>query len=214
MESILTESTITVDRFRRGFIHKLSVFEKQRHVHFLENKVNVISDAKSFHALFSIFDLYWDYLNYHLLACLVRDYGNGDARCQMNEYSKRVISFMENTTLKVFWEIQPCLKSVPPPEFSQVEMRYEMGISSTSTLIDVENIRLRMKKDIGLNEYALLLSRIKGGSLIILWFTTVAFHHDIESKLINYKFYYSLHHIRIRDFVLCFNLCLRLYVVV
>ena len=191
MEGILTGSTITVDKFRQGFIHKLSVFEKQRRVNFLENKVNVISDVKSFRMLFTVLDLYWDYLNYHLLACLVREYGDSDVQRRMNEYSKNVISFMENTTLKVFWEIQPCLKSVPPPEFKEIEVRHEMGISPESTLMEVENIRLRIKKDIELNEYAMLLSRIKEGSLIISWFTTVAFYQEIESKLhdaLNYKF--------------------------
>ena len=101
MKCILKESNETVDHFRDSFLLDLDVFEKDTHGSFFERKANVICQASTFNALFMVLNLYWDYmyLNYHLLECLVREYGDADTKCCMKEYVEDMSSSMEASTL-------------------------------------------------------------------------------------------------------------------
>ena len=171
MKDLLKESSETVGQFRDVFLLSLDVFEKDRHAQFFGSYANKLSEASTFDAIFIIFDLYWDYLNYHLLECLVREYGDDDTKRCMKEYVEDVSSFMEATTLQVFWKIEPCLKSVPPPGFKETVVRYECEIVPTSTLQDVESVRLKINENTQIRKFAILLSAITEGSLLITWFT-------------------------------------------
>ena len=180
MKSILKERGESVDQFRDSFLLSLNVFEKERHYHFFSRKKTVICDSTTYDELFLVLDLYWDYLNYHLLECLVREYGDEDAKSCMKEYLEDVSTFMETTTLRVFWEIEPCLKSVPPPGFTETVVKHRQDISVESTLKDVENIRIRLANETQLSKYAILLSTIQDGCVQITWFTI--FHCEKTSK--------------------------------
>ena len=187
MNDVLKESNQTVGEFRISFLLCLDVFERDRHANFFESKANALCQASTFDALFMVLNLYWDYLNYHLLECLVRKYGDADTKRSMKEYVEDVSSFMEATTLQVFWKIEPCLKSIPPPGFTETIVRYKHGISAISTLKDVENIRLKIKEKTQIREFAILLSAIKEGSLLITWFTRFHCEHQtIPCKLVYY----------------------------
>ena len=180
MKDILKESSETVGQFRDVFILSLDVFEKERHAHFFGSYANKLSEASTFDALFIIFDLYWDYLNYHLLECLVREYGDTDTKRCMNEYVEDVSSFMEATTLQVFWKIEPCLKSIPPPGFKKTIVRHEHEILATSTLKDVENIRVKVNENTQIQKFAVLLSAITEGSVQITWFTLFRCEYEMN----------------------------------
>ena len=171
MKDTLKESSETVGQFRDTFLLNLDVFEKERHAPFFSSYANKLCEASTFDALFIMFGLYWDYLNYHLLECLVRVYGDPDTKRCMKEYVEDVSSFMEATTLQVFWKIEPCLKSTPPPGFVKTIVRHERGISATSTLKDVEDIRLKINENTQIRKFAILLSAITEGSILITWFT-------------------------------------------
>ena len=95
MKCILKESNENIDHFRDSFLLDLDVFEKDRYGNFFERKANVICQASTFDALFMVLHLHWDYLNYHLLDCVVRKYGDADTKCSMKEYVEDVSSFME-----------------------------------------------------------------------------------------------------------------------
>jgi hypothetical protein len=170
-KDVLKESSETVVQFRDTFLLSIDVFEKERHAPFFASYANKLCEASTFDALFMIFGLYWDYLNYHLLDCLVQEYGDADTKRLMDKYVEDVSSFMEATTLQVFWRIEQYLKSTPPPGFVKTIVRYDRGISATSTLKDVEDIRLKINKNTQIRKFAILLSAITEGSLLITWFT-------------------------------------------
>ena len=96
----------------------------------------------------------------------------------MKEYVEDVSSFMETTTLQVFWKIEPCLKSTPPPGFVKTVVRYKQEISATSTLKDVEDIRLKISENTQIRKFAILLSMITEGSILITWFTLFHCEHS------------------------------------
>jgi hypothetical protein len=177
-KDVLKESSETVVQFRDTFLLNLDVFEKERHALFFASYANKLCEASTFDALFIIFGLYWDYLNYHLLDCLVQEYGDADMKHCMKEYVEDVSSFMGATTLQVFWKIEPCLKSTPPPGFVKTIVRYERGISATSTLKDVEDIRLKINENTQIRKFAILLSAIIEGSILITWFTLFHCEHS------------------------------------
>ena len=178
MKDVLKESSETVGQFRDVFLLSLDVFEKERHAPFFASYANKLCETSTFDALFMIFGLYWDYLNYHLLECLIREYGDADMKRYMKEYVEDVSSFMEATTLQVFWKIEPCLKSIPPPGFVETVVRYKGGISATSTLKDVEDIRLKINENTQIRKFAILLSAITEGSITITWFTVFCCEHN------------------------------------
>ena len=177
-KDVLKQSSETVDQFRDTFLLNLDVFDKERHAPFFASCANRLCEASTFDALFMIFDLYWDYLNYHLLECLVRDYGDVDMKHCMREYVEDVSSFMKTTTLQVFWKIEPCLKFHPPPGFTKTVVRYKQEISVTSTLKDVEDIRLKISENTQIRKFAILLSMITEGSILITWFTLFRCEHS------------------------------------
>ena len=179
MKGILKESGESVDEFRDSFLLGLNVFEKERHYNFFDRRMSSICRATTYDELFWVLGQYWDYLNYHLLECLVQNYGNDDTRRQMKEFVEDVSSFMESTTLQVFWKIEPCHKSVPPSGFSETIIKYEKGLSVTSTLKDVERVRVKLGENLKLFEYAILLSRVQKSSILISWFTI--FHCESQS---------------------------------
>ena len=183
-KDVLKQSSETVGQFRDTFLLNLDVFEKERHAKFFASYANELSEVSTFDALFIVFDLYWDYLNYHLLECLVRDYGDPDTKHCMKEYVEDVSSFMEATTLQVFWKIESCVKSTPPPGFVKTIVKYKHGISAASTLKDVEDIRLKINKNTQIRKFAILLSQITEGCLQITWFTL--FHCEYRTPC---KFY-------------------------
>ena len=115
-----------------------------------------------------VLNLYWDYLNYHLLECLVQEYGDKDTKGRMKEYHENVSAFMETTTLQVFWEIEPCLKSVPPPGFTETIVKHEQDISAESTLKDVEDVRVRLANEIQLSNMLFFCQRFKKAALKLL----------------------------------------------
>lgn len=187
-KAVLKQSSEAVGQFCDTFLLNLDVFEKERHVQFFSSYANKLCEASTFDALFMIFDLYWDYLNYHLLECLIREYGDADTKCCMKEYVEDISSFMDATTLQVFWKIEPCLKSIPPPGFVKTVVRYERGISPTSTLKDMEDIRLKINENTQILMFAILLSAIIEGSLLVTWFTL--FHCEYSrnpSKFYNHN---------------------------
>jgi hypothetical protein len=181
-KDVLQESSETVGQFRVTFLLNLDVFEKERHTPFFASYANKLCEASTFDALFIIFGLYWDYLNYHLLECLIQDYGDTNTKRCMKEYVEDVSSFMETTTLQVFWKIEPCLKSIPPPGFVKTIVRYEREISATSTLKDVEDIRLKINEATQIRKFAILLSTITEGSILITWFTMFHYEHRNPCK--------------------------------
>ena len=180
MKSVLKKRGESVDEFRDSFLLSLNAFEKERHYHFFNHRKTAICDSTTYDELFLVLDFYWDYLNYHLLECLVREYGDKYAKSHMKEYLEDVSTFMETTTLQVFWEIEPCLKSVPPPGFTETVVKHNQDISVESTLKDVENIRTSLANEIQLSKYAILLSTIQEGCIQITWFTV--FHCEMTSK--------------------------------
>ena len=181
-KDVLKQSNETVDQFRDTFLLNLDVFDKERHAPFFASCANRLCEASTFDALFIVFDLYWDYLNYHLLECLIRDYGDVDMKRCMKEYVEDVSSFMEATTLQVFWKIESCLKYTPPPGFVKTVVRYEHGISATSTLKDVEDIRLKINENTQIRKFAILLSKITESSILITWFTLFHCEHRTPCK--------------------------------
>ena len=180
MKSVLKKRGESVDEFRDSFLLSLNAFEKERHYHFFNRRKTAICECATYDEIFMVLNLYWDYLNYHLLECLVREYGDKITKSHMKEYIKDVSAFMEATTLQVFWEIEPCLKSVPPPGFTETIVKHEQSISAESTLKDVEDVRVRLANEIQLSKYAILLSTIQEGCIEITWFTI--FHCEMTSK--------------------------------
>ena len=100
---------------------------------------------------------------------------------QMKAYKQELELFKEETSLGVFGRAQDdCLDSEIPDAFMKLVSHHD--ISQKSPLKKVEKIRLELKKEYSLEDCALMLFKIKWGSIIIVWLvpkTTVK--HIIET---------------------------------
>ena len=153
--------------FRDEFILQLPTPVKQEHMKFFQEASSEILGATSFDKLFFCLGLYWDYLNYNLLESIIDQLDSEELEEGMEKYSTEINEFRQSIQLKVFCKIEPCIRKEPPAEFRMIVVKH--SITSESTLQKLENIRLRVTEYFNLPNFALMLSEVVPGSVIVTW---------------------------------------------
>ena len=83
----------------KSTITRLPVSIRHHHVKFLVGKLSAINKAESVNELFSILDLYWDFINCGLLERLIGRFGSTQ---RLDIYLKRLKDFRVTTTVREF----------------------------------------------------------------------------------------------------------------
>ena len=83
----------------KSTITRLPVSIRHHHVKFLVGKLSAINKAESVNELFSILDLYWDFINCGLLERLIGRFGSTQ---RLDIYLKRLKDFRVRTTVREF----------------------------------------------------------------------------------------------------------------
>ena len=83
----------------KSTITRLPVTIRHHHVKFLAGKLSAINKAESVNELFSILDLYWDFINCGLLERLTGRFGSTQ---RLDIYLKRLKDFRVRTTVREF----------------------------------------------------------------------------------------------------------------
>ena len=141
----------------------LPVSIRHRHIKFLAGKLSAINKAKNIRALFSILDLYWDFMNCGLLVHLVKRFGSMETKQMMGRYLKGLKDFRMRTTVREFtgkWTHKI------PSNLSEFTM--EMGEEWLDRRLEaVEEFGTEFSRLSSFNEYALPLKRGSHNSVIL-----------------------------------------------
>ena len=119
----------------------LPVSVRRQHQSFIEEKLTNIPPPETFAKIWSILNLYWDFLNYGLLEHVINQCGSEDLKQQMQNYILELSVFKQTTRLCDFIESWPCRDDGPPEDQLKkvvVKMNHEW---SQCTLKDVESFK-------------------------------------------------------------------------
>ena len=146
----------------------------KEHKVFLKEEHKALSQSESHMEMFSLLNLYWNYLSYHLLDQLIEALNLEESAfdpitAEIAVYKSDIHEFMKQTTLQVYCQVEPpTLDDDPPPGFRKMVVKFEWP--PTATLEDVEKFRQRYARCYDLQTCAMMLNSIGTGSFTATWF--------------------------------------------
>ena len=142
--------------------------EQREHKVFLESNIRIMFRADDHLELFGTLNFYWNYLAYHLLDHLIREFAITEVKGDMEKYKIDLQQFRRATPLRLFCQAQRNKRLVPPAEFSVVAVEFEWRDDVTLDL--VEEFRLHYCCFYNLYDCAMMLDYIGSGCFLVTWF--------------------------------------------
>ena len=163
------------------YLTDLSADDMPDHKVFLEGKIHILFSARDHHELFSIMNLHWDYLSYHLLHHLIVKFVDDEVKCKMAVYGVELKHFMKVAPLKVFCEAHKKRRQKLPEDFAEMVCMFKWP--DNVTLEVVENFREEYASEYKLRDCAMMLNSLSIGSVIITWFIHISIVDRLTSKV-------------------------------
>ena len=163
----------------------LPVSARTQHRSFIEEKLINIPPPVTFAKIWTILNLYWDFLNYGLLEHVISNFGSEDLKQNMQEYVHELSVFKQTTRLCDFIESWPCRDEGPPEDCLKkvvVKMRHEW---SQCTLQDVESFKIALVHKFFLPEFDILLQNAERGCVCVTWLTSPSIATLLQQNLTN-----------------------------
>lgn len=145
---------------------------------FLGKNIERLNQSQDHWELFGSLNVYWSYLSYHLLKHLIvvlaQRYHSSftDVKAAMYEYKEDLQRFRMSTKLTLFYKAENvCImdENDPPQDFRKVTVTHNICCDNF-TLDDIEKFRQRYSSHYNLQSFAMIMSSIVPGSLIVTWF--------------------------------------------
>ena len=163
----------------------LPVRARPQHRSFIEEKLTNIPPPVSFESIWSILNLYWDFLNYGLLQHVINKCGSEHLKQQMQDYVNKLSVFKQTTRLCDFIKSWPCRDDGPPEDRLKkvvVKMKHEW---SQCTLHDVESFKKALVHKFFLPEFDILLQNAERGCVCVTWLTSPSIATLLQQNLTN-----------------------------
>ena len=163
----------------------LPVSVRTQHRSFIEEKLSNIPPPETFTKIWSILNLYWDFLNYGLLEHVINQCGSEDLKQQMQDYVYELSTFKQTTRLCDFIESWPCRDDGPPEDRLKkvvIKMKHEW---SQCTLQDVESFKKALVHKFFLPEFDILLQKVERGCVCVTWLTSLSIATLLQQNLAN-----------------------------
>ena len=163
----------------------LPVSVRRQHQSFIEEKLTNIPPPETFAKIWSVLNLYWDFLNYGLLEHVINQCGSEDLKQQMQSYILELSVFKQTTRLCDFIESWPCGDDGPPEDRLKkvvVKMNHEW---SQCTLRDVESFKKALVHKFFLPEFDMLLQKAERGCVCVTWLTSSSTATLLQQNLAN-----------------------------
>ena len=163
----------------------LPVSARPQHRSFIEEKLTNIPPPVTFESIWSILNLYWDFLNYGLLEHVINKCGSEDLKQQMQDYVDELSTFKHTTRLCDFIESWPCRDDGPPEDRLKkvvVKMNHEW---SQCTLQDMESFMKALIHKFFLPEFDVLLQKAERGCVCVTWLTSPSVATLLQQNLAN-----------------------------
>ena len=163
----------------------LPVSARPQHRSFIQKNLTNIPPPVTFESIWSILNLYWDFLNYGLLEHVINKCGSEDLKQQMHAYVDELSMFKQTTRLCDFIESWPCRDDEPPEDRLKkvvVKMKHEW---SQCTLHDVESFKRALVHKFFLPEFDILLQKAERGCVCVTWLTSPSIATLLQKNLAN-----------------------------
>ena len=163
----------------------LPVSARTQHRSFIKTNLTNIPPPVTFESIWSILNLYWDFLNYGLLEHVINKCGSEDLKQQMLAYVDELSIFKQTTRLCDFIESWPCRDDGPPEDRLKkvvVKMKHEW---SQCTLQDVESFKEALVHKFFLPEFDILLQKAERGCVCVTWLTSPSIATLLQQNLAN-----------------------------
>ena len=163
----------------------LPVSARTQHRSFIKKNLTKIPPPVTFENIWSILNLYWDFLNYGLLEHVINQCGSECLKQQMQEYVHQLSAFKKTTRLCDFIKSWPCRDDGPPEDRLKkvvVKMRHEW---SQCTLRDVESFKIALVHKFFLPEFDVLLQNAERGCVCVTWLTSPSIATLLQQNLTN-----------------------------
>ena len=163
----------------------LPVSARTQHRSFIKENLTNIPQSATIVNIWTILNLYWDFLNYGLLEHVIRNFGSEDLKQQMQNYVDELSTFKQTTRLCDFIESWPCRDDGPPEDRLKkvvVKMKHEW---SQCTLQDVESLKKSLVHKFFLPEFDMLLQKAERGCVCVTWLTSPSIATLLQQNLTN-----------------------------
>ena len=176
----------------RATVAVLPTSLKYQHQYFLDRHSPQVAKATTVEEIFSILNMYCDFLNCGLLAHIIEKFGDKSLKRELSNYTTALKEFCLRTKITDFIKTYGQTLKVPP---GFVTVKMKMGIKwESSTLEDVEEYRKSVALDSALAGYTIYVNGGVSQSIYLLWSVP---HHAVHflSVAIDLQFCHR-HHIQ------------------
>ena len=163
----------------------LPVSARTQHRSFIKTNLTNIPPPETFAKIWSILNLYWDFLNYGLLEHVINKCGSDDLKQQMQDYVDELSTFKQTTRLCDFIKSWPCRDDGPAEDRLKkgvVKMKREW---SRCTLQDMESFMKDLVHKIFLPEFDILFQKAERGCVCVTWITSPSIAKLLQRNLAN-----------------------------
>ena len=168
------------------FIFRVTV--PTQHQSFIEEKLSNISSPVTFENIWSILNLYWDFLNYEFLEHVIETFGSEDLKQQMRHYVDELSSFKQTTRLCDLCDFieNPLHRDDGPPEHTLKKVVVKMQLKwYQCTLQDVESFKKVLVDMFSLKAYDILFQKAEGEDVCVTWLTSPSIATLLQQNLAN-----------------------------
>ena len=163
----------------------LPVSVRQEHRTFIEEKLTNIRPPAAFESIWSILNLYWDFLNHGLLEHVINQCGSKELKQEMQSYILALSVFKQTTRLCDFIKNWPCRDERPPEGYLKKVVLKMQKEWSQCTLQDVESFKAALVQRLFLPKYDILLQTAIEGCVCVTWLTSPSTATELQQNLAN-----------------------------
>ena len=158
---------------------------RQEHRTFIEEKLTNIRPPAAFESIWSILNLYWDFLNHGLLEHVINQCGSKELKQEMQDYILELSVFKQTTRLCDFIKNWPCRDERPPEGYLKKVVLKMQKEWSQCTLQDVESFKAALVQRLFLPKYEILLQKAIKGCVCVTWLTSSSTATSLQQNLAN-----------------------------
>ena len=153
----------------------------EEHKQFLQSNLNIYYQANDHAELIGQLSFNMNYLSYHLLEYVVKEFDIKSLKIQMETYKSDIQQFRMKTPLILFCQTQKRKRMKPPAEFREMVAKFDW--SENVTLEDAETFRQAYASHYNLRECALMIAQVRPGSFIITFFIPESVVEILKAKV-------------------------------
>jgi len=162
---------LNLNDFRQFLLSLIVNCGTEQHINFFDT-AEIVS-CETFPDLFYYLNYFWDYINYDLLECVIRVFGDGELKKDLDLYRTQFAEVQSVTTLQqlsLLMQSHPDLQIVRPHGvFVELAVRLQADWDSY-TLMDVERLRQTFISTYSLTSYSIAFSSAEEGTIVLkLW---------------------------------------------